>query len=873
MDLRKAVFYEAGYLASYPECKSYIALGGGSIPTAHDYWLQIGMKRGHKAVWVVPADIDETAYKLHYPDVQGSAAEHFARVGNKAGRFYWRATSPVAEPAVSVGSRRPTNPVALVTYFDPAKSKYLRTNYERFRESLPAGLKVDVAELSYTGEFALPDAVLRIQGTDRQILWQKERLLNLLLDNVLPEHDAVLWMDCDILFESESWLEDTLDALAECDVVFPYTHVTRLDASGGVEREEVLNFYFEQHRTEFKKPVTRSFGLAWAFRREWLDRHRFDDVHMNGAGDSHEYFAMRGDLAWGQQHVSANHYQERWQQRCQEVRDTVMGCVPGRVFHLYHGDSTNRQYNKLEKVLKEADYSPTRDIKLAGNGLWEWCGDEAVYDRIKESFSLREGSTDWGPATGKFSDYLKKEVKAWWSTDQSKYALSKRACKELARELGLRVPRDFPLPDVPVVLKPDKGCGGSRVRVNLTSEDWLVEEYIPHEFMYRFHVLGGQVRMVATSRQEDRGGSYPVVARGYYTYPDWQPLVFLKAGTNLEVPPPPNIEHLGELARRVAWKIDVPTRVDFLIGPDGEPVFNEITVTPGLVKDGYINEHGDKWLGSWLPTPKVYLHQLIGATDKLTLPDNCCVLTACDKKFFPGFQLLHTSLTARYNVPIVLVDLGITPLQREWCEHRAGVQVLNLPETLIVPKTTPGWQHWNRPLFFQLSPYHSSLWLDCDIVVNHGLEQLFEQLSERFVAARCFAPWRREDRLVYPHRLFGTEPVNGPLVMSGVCGFNRLRDCELLHLWRKACSDLSKAPEHKRILRDQEALQWVLDTTGNIEKTLPEEAWNFPPTGADLASPESIFQTSPKEPNILHFYGKVKGKEPFWLSWGELPIW
>src|SRR5579863_3245032 len=94
---------------------------------------------------------------------------------------------------------------AITCYFNPAGYRRRLANYRLFREHLIVPLVT--IELAYEGNFALDDEdaeiLVRLRGKD--ILWQKERLLNIAL-NALPNScRKVAWLDCDIIFGANDW--------------------------------------------------------------------------------------------------------------------------------------------------------------------------------------------------------------------------------------------------------------------------------------------------------------------------------------------------------------------------------------------------------------------------------------------------------------------------------------------------------------------------------------------------------------------------------------------------------------------------------------------------------------------------------------------
>lgn len=50
--------------------------------------------------------------------------------------------------------------------------------------------------------------MLRVRGDERHVLWQKERLLNLAIDSLPADVDAVAWLDADLIWFNHGWVEE-----------------------------------------------------------------------------------------------------------------------------------------------------------------------------------------------------------------------------------------------------------------------------------------------------------------------------------------------------------------------------------------------------------------------------------------------------------------------------------------------------------------------------------------------------------------------------------------------------------------------------------------------------------------------------------------
>jgi hypothetical protein len=118
-----------------------------------------------------------------------------------------------------VPSHPPDDLWAITSYFNPAGYGRRLANYRTFASQL--GVPLVTVELAFGGAFELckddADTVVQLRGGD--VMWQKERLLNVALQSLPPHCKKVLAIDCDIvlaatsrkkrLMRSEVMVEDT----------------------------------------------------------------------------------------------------------------------------------------------------------------------------------------------------------------------------------------------------------------------------------------------------------------------------------------------------------------------------------------------------------------------------------------------------------------------------------------------------------------------------------------------------------------------------------------------------------------------------------------------------------------------------------------
>lgn len=303
---------------------------------------------------------------------------------------------------------------AVTCYFNPAGYQRKRDNYRAFRQHLRVPLVA--VELTFDGHYHLgpddADIVVRVEGGD--VLWQKERLLNVGIEALPAECDVVAWLDCDVVFESARWPRELREALDRFDLVQLFHERHNLPPDVPVEGlsdwdrpASAMSFvhkfalgaatHGDLVRNNAQLELGSTAGLAWASRRELLDRHRLYDACILGGGDRVMLCAGLGELTAGclTQHMNgrrAAHYLAWARPFCESVAGRV-GCIPGRLFHLWHGDLRDRRYES--RLAHLADFDPFTDIAVGAGGAWRWSSDKPkLHAAVREYFAQRNEDGD-----------------------------------------------------------------------------------------------------------------------------------------------------------------------------------------------------------------------------------------------------------------------------------------------------------------------------------------------------------------------------------------------------------------------------------------------------------------------------------------------
>ncbi len=294
---------------------------------------------------------------------------------------------------------------AVTSYFNPCGYRRRRSNYRIFRDRLQIPLLT--VELSFDGKFELrpedADGLIRLPGRD--VMWQKERLLNLGVEALPPECDRVAMIDCDVVFEDDDWPSAADAALDRHPVIQPFEfskELSRDEVAGAVERTPQSPICRsaaygiatgQVDRTIMKADNKRdfgfAFGFAWAAHRDLLERLGVYDACVMGGGDVAIAAAGIGGIEDYADYLLFNQRRREhiraWARPFYEIVRGNLGYCRGTVSHLWHGELKDRNYRDRRIRFSEFDFDPHRDIVI-DDGPWRWNSDKPEMHRFVRSY-------------------------------------------------------------------------------------------------------------------------------------------------------------------------------------------------------------------------------------------------------------------------------------------------------------------------------------------------------------------------------------------------------------------------------------------------------------------------------------------------------
>lgn len=289
----------------------------------------------------------------------------------------------------------------VTSYYNPVGYKNPERNYSMFRDGLgELAEHLFTAEMSLSERFYVKDS-LQLRGYQKNLLWQKESLINEAVRRMPPKYTHVAWVDSDLLFNNLNWYREAWQKLQVSKAVQLFDEVVYTDSD--------LNDQFSKRgfAAEYRSGHMGSCcqGGGWAASRDLFPLSPFN---IMGGGDCAHSYAFVGD--WDERY--RDHMTPQWElaegPTFDRLRRTVSGKVDfidGAVRHLYHGTREDRRYSDRTDCLKQFDYDPRFDVRVGSNGLLEWSSPKPDMHRLVGSyFGERDEDSLW------LGDFIEEEV-------------------------------------------------------------------------------------------------------------------------------------------------------------------------------------------------------------------------------------------------------------------------------------------------------------------------------------------------------------------------------------------------------------------------------------------------------------------------------
>ncbi len=306
---------------------------------------------------------------------------------------------------ISMRKQKQKDKLAVITsFFNPSNYENIKSNYLQFQKFMDdSGVDLFTAELAFDDqEFFTEESEynLHIRGGKNNIMWQKERLLNLILDRVPEDYNNIAWIDCDVIFDNLNWANEVNKKLNEYKLLQLFETVNYYNNQRVIQTslDGIIKHLYDEKQcadVDFSWNHGGTSGHAWAIRRECIDKTGFIDNQILGGGDSIMMLAGVGclDTNFLYQNMNSKWLSQTllWSNRFyKEIKNSVF-YITNQAYHLYHGKTSKRNYDYRARYLLDNDYNPRSDIKLNDDGLWEWNTNKTdLHKKVMNYFGERD---------------------------------------------------------------------------------------------------------------------------------------------------------------------------------------------------------------------------------------------------------------------------------------------------------------------------------------------------------------------------------------------------------------------------------------------------------------------------------------------------
>lgn len=220
-----------------------------------------------------------------------------------------------------------------------------------------------------------------------QMMFQKERMLNMVEKLVPHQFTKLGWVDADLGFTNPNWANDTSILLDHFPFVQPFEMAvwTNIDGRDLFRKPSTL-------RMKGGLPSDSHPGFAMAARRSmWLEQGGLYENLIVGNGDMGIAAAILGQAVPPTQKYSSElqaHYKPWWEGISKKCGGRY-AFTRGTIWHEWHGSMMDRKYLERNMILQRMD--PYNHLTIGPNGLLSWTpqAPEDVVNYVRDYFLNR----------------------------------------------------------------------------------------------------------------------------------------------------------------------------------------------------------------------------------------------------------------------------------------------------------------------------------------------------------------------------------------------------------------------------------------------------------------------------------------------------
>lgn len=277
----------------------------------------------------------------------------------------------------------------LIPYYNPCGYQRRLDNLKACIKSLSRFPNVDIRIGEASSSLFVTDAVDRFVAND--VLWHKERILNLMIEKYAKDYKYIAWIDADIVFLENNAINKVIEQLESKEVVHMFETLlyTPKDFDINVPQSVDCQYINSDLIRRAVAPNERVaiVGGAWAAKSDWILKNKLYDKAIIGGGDTLFYKAIlkeQNDIEFLTKEAKDDYLS--W---ANSIDAPSVAFTQNKAIHLWHGDDDGRMYQIRHHILQRNNFNPSIDLKLNSDGLYVIVNNK-IRDEVEIYFTNRK---------------------------------------------------------------------------------------------------------------------------------------------------------------------------------------------------------------------------------------------------------------------------------------------------------------------------------------------------------------------------------------------------------------------------------------------------------------------------------------------------
>lgn len=204
---------------------------------------------------------------------------------------------------------------------------------------------------------------ITITVPDDYILWNKENLINIVIQKFLPtDWKYCAWIDADIEFLDSQWVEKTLQRFKETNAEF----LQLFSFCRYLDKENQVSQYFKSTMYGYLNGIKNTYlhpGFAWGCTRSAYEKiNGLFEYGIVGGGDKFLSQSLLRRIPYmSHVHLSPS-LTKKLHDFHKSIHRSTANYVNVIIQHHYHGERKNRQYTFRQRILTKYQFDPNQHL-------------------------------------------------------------------------------------------------------------------------------------------------------------------------------------------------------------------------------------------------------------------------------------------------------------------------------------------------------------------------------------------------------------------------------------------------------------------------------------------------------------------------------